>query len=259
MSLQWFKPTTIALTPESITINSGAKDIRTIDVPPSSAGKSSLGHVLAEFENFTASITAKNIKFIISNQYVRYGVLPWQADVYSQQDWQSLAENHLTEIHGNVVASWKVSVAMQGFGKPLLVSAVDLHVIAQLETLAEQNSWEIESIEPALVTISNHHHKLRNNDWLMMIEPQHAILMKMFKGRVNEISIISPQKGQESVESEKLIKRSLLLQSEVSPKAIYLFGESILLPNMLVDNIKITPLLVNQELKEMRIILASQR
>ena len=129
MLQQWRKSVTIALTPESIAINSGEKVSRVIELETNS----SWSQVLTELENNISSIDSQKVRFILSNNMVRYAVLPWQSDIYSQQDWQSLAENHLRNVYGAMVDSWQVNVAMQGYGHSLIISAIDHALLDRLE------------------------------------------------------------------------------------------------------------------------------
>ena len=236
MLQQWRKPVTLSLTPESIAINSGDKVIRVIELQDTS----SWSQVLTELEKNVANIGSRKVRFILSNNYVRYAVLPWQSDIYSQQDWQSLAENHLRSIYGNVVDSWKVSVAMQGYGKPLIVSAIDHGLLARLEEISKQFKWQIESIEPALMTVFNHYsNKFKSNDYLVMIEPQRVLLAEMGKKCIASFSLVCPVDGEEETESNKLISRSLLLKNNKLKSKLYVFNNGGLQLNIESKNITI--------------------
>lgn len=246
MLQQWRKPVSIALTPEGIAINSGAKP-RFIAVQSEMlTGPSSWGTVLTELANNTAEITARRVKFILSNHYIRYAILPWQAGVFSQQDWQSLAENHMRILYGDVINSWKISVAMQGYGQPLVISAIDHLLLEGLEELASQSIWKIDAVEPAFITTSNHyHHTIKKNSWLMMIEPQRILLAEIVKDTVVRFSVVFPPIGLETNESIKLLKRGLNRQNIDVESTVYLFGDQDLLPKLSIENIKSSLLLVN--------------
>ena len=243
MLQQWRKSVTIALTPESIAINSGDKVSRVIELETSS----SWSQVLAELENNGSSITSRKVRIILSNNMVRYAVLPWQSDIYSQQDWQSLAENHLRNVYGAMVDSWRVNVAMQGYGNPLIVSAIDQGLLLRLEGIAQKFNWQIDAVEPALMTVFNQYSiQLKSNDYLLMVEPQRVLLAEMDGNGIIDFSLFSPVTGQELKESNNLINRALLLQSSELKNKLHVFGvdgsqlniesENIMINTLGVDN-----------------------
>ena len=239
MLQQWRKPVSIALTPEGITINSGSKPSFISVQAEMLAGPSSWGPVLTELANNTAKIAVRRVKFILSNHYIRYAILPWQSGVFSQQDWQSLAENHMRTLYGDVINSWKISVAMQGFGQPLVISAIDYLLLTGLEELSLQANWKIDAVEPAFMTVLNHyHHTIKKNSWLMMIEPQRILLAEMVKDTVVKFSVVFPPVGLEINESIKLLKRTSNIHNMDVASTVYLFGNHELLPKLSLENIK---------------------
>jgi len=254
---RWRKPITVVLTPECVVINSGKKASRVIELKTSMADKSSWSQALAELEKNAATIASCRVRFILSNHYVRYAVLPWQSDIYLHQDWQSLAENYLRTVHGNVVDDWKVSVAMQGYQNPLIVSAIDNLLVTQLEQLVTQFKWTLESIEPAFMSVLNHyHHKIKNNDCLMMIEPRRTVLAEITKGCLASFTIACPPTEQDSMESTKLIKRIRVLNNNKQSTAIHLFGEQALQPKGVVENMAISSLSEHAEHSVTALMLA---
>lgn len=257
MLQQWRKSLTIALTPDSITINSGKKVLRTLAIESASAEKSSWLPVLSELEKSAAALAKNKVKFVISNNYIRYAVLPWQEDVFSQQDWQSLAENNMRERYGNVVDSWKVTVAMQGYGKPLLVSAIDQSLLARIETIAKQFSWQIESIEPALMTVVNHYkNKIKKSSLLMLVEKQGLLLAEIAKGHVVNCSVACPPVEAMAVETKLLLKRTLNCHAVEGTTAIHYFGLTQFLPRQESELTKIKPLDLSSEAMTMSAMLA---
>lgn len=248
MLRRWRKPYTVVISPEGVILNSGSKLSRLVDTQLSVSSKPvSWLQVLTEFEKNSVSLAARPIKFIISNHYVRYAVLPWQSDIYSQQDWQSLAENHLRSVHGNVVDSWKISVAMQGYGEPLLISAIDKILLTRLQDLAKQYHWTIESIVPALFSVVNHYHrKIKKEAWLMIIEPQRSVLAEIINDVIVRFTVAFPPENQEKIECFNLVRRALKSRHNADSVVISVFGEQKLFADFTRENINISPLSANK-------------
>ncbi|MFW5450509.1 MAG: hypothetical protein ACKE9I_02820 [Methylophagaceae bacterium] len=218
----WRKPTLIAITPDGVTINSGHKARNVITTKKAFTWQ----QVLTGFENNAVSINAKSVRFILSNQYVRYAVLPWQAGVFSQQDWHSLAENHMRSLYGKAIDKWTIQVAMQGYGKPLVVSAIDRELLVRLDSIATQNNWTIESVEPALMSITNHYrNKINKNDWLMISESQYLLLVEIVNGMVMNFSVTMPPESEISVQARNLLNRALKSPQNSELKQLHIFGD----------------------------------
>lgn len=245
----WRKPHTMVISPEGVILNSGSKISRLVDMQLSLSNKPALWtQVLTEFEENPISVAVTSpIRVIISNHYVRYAVLPWQTGIYSQQDWQSLAENHLRSVYGNVVDGWKISVAMQGYGKPLLISAIDHTLLARLQDMASQYHWTIDVIEPALFSVVNHYrHKIKKEAWLMMVEPQRSVLAEIINDVIVQFTVAFPPESQEKTASVNLVKRALKSQHKTDSVLIAIFGESQLLVDFNMENITLAPLSANK-------------
>lgn len=248
MLRRWRKPVTVVIAPEGVVLNSGTIFAPEVDSKTAITSKPSswLG-VLAELEKNAVKIGSEKIRFIVSNHYVRYAILPWRKDIFSQQDWQSLAENNLRALHGNVVDNWKLSVAMQGYGKPLVISAIDQLLFTQLEEVAKLHKWTIEAIEPALMTALNHYrHKIKNNDWLLMTEPEHVLLAESGNGSLVGFSSVRPPSGQEVAESLNLLRRAMKYRHKTETVQIHAFGNNKLLPEATVENMKFNRLSGNK-------------
>lgn len=246
MLRRWHKPITIALTPEGVSLNTAGK---VTFLPLVKANKSvkasSWAPLLTVLEQHANSIASKHVKLILSNHYVRYAILPWQSDIFSQQDWQSLAENHMRNLYGNVVDGWRVNVLMQGFGKPMVISAVDQFLLVKLENIAKQYSVTVDAVEPALISVLNHYrHKLKNTAWLLIAEPQRLLLAEIVKGVLVRFSAALPPVGHEAIEGHNLVKRAVSLLHNRSPISLYGYGTSKMLSGKTIDNIKLNHLTV---------------
>lgn len=213
--------------------------------------------VLAEFENNAAVIGPNKIKFIISNHYVRYETLSWKLNVFSRQDWQSIAENHMRAVYGNIIEGWNINVSMQGYGQPIIISAIDQLLLTRLQTLAQQHNWSIAAVEPALMSVTNsYQHKMKKDSWLVIAEPQRIVLAEAKQGVWQRLSVSAPPNGQESIEVLGLIKRAISVQNKTKPMDIHFFGKDGFQPNGLLDGIKITSLVQKNMNSDTRTIMA---
>jgi len=241
---QWRKPHTLVISPEGALLDANGNVDRLVDMQSAaSINPASWSQVLNELDKISVRRITKPIRFVVANQYVRYAMLPWQADIYSQQDWQSLAENHMRLLHGNVVDTWKVSIAMQGYGNPLIISAIDDVLLIQLHELAAEKKWIIDTIEPAVVSIVNHYHNaLIGEAWLMVIEPKRATLVEMYNNIITRFTVACPPESQEQTEAVKLVKRALKSKNKENSVRVFTLGESALVADFKDPEIKVSSL-----------------
>jgi len=222
----WRDPIQVVITPESVAIRTNKKTLQVIELDPVSSDKPSWENALLAVEQYAHSIKAKQIRFIISNNYVRYAVLPSHSGVYAQNDWHALAKDHLYKVHGSIVGEWEVTVALQGYDKPAIISAIDSALLRRIEALSQQFDWEIDAIEPALMSVVNHYHKkLKSTTVLMMVESNRVVLARIEQSCITHFAVASPLNGNEQLESNKLIQRHLGQNKEAMPEEINVFSD----------------------------------
>ncbi len=168
-------------------------------------------------KSVTGKIKAKQVRFIISNHFVRYGVLPWQEGIVARQDWLALAQHDFRKRFGAVADQWQVRVSLNGYGKSVAISAIDQALLDDLQALAQTQQWQIVSIEPLLVSILNSklgskHATQKNiaqNAWLVIAEPERVLLCETNQQEWQRFTQISPPSGLEAQQATQQILRSL--------------------------------------------------
>ena len=241
MLRHWFKRAAVfALGAEGIALRlAGAGGIRMLS---SSSEPYSREHLLAELMTQAGELQAAKpglhrVRFILSNQFARYTVLPWQPGVYAMQDWLALAAHQFRKQFGPVAENWDLRVALQGYGAPAVACALDRELTERLLALSAEAGWTVQGIEPALMTVFDRHraHFAKSDHWLLLAEPQRLLLGQLANGAWQHFHVDSPPAGEESAAGQRMIERALRLQGGVRPSAIACFGPSALLPDSLAD------------------------
>jgi len=216
-------------------------DIRLLTALTTSRSWESL---LAELTAIAAELQIRHVRFILSSQFVRYAVLPWQPGVFSGQDWQALGEHHMRKLYGAVAESWEVRVAMQGHGESAVVCAIDRALLSRLEDIASEFGWVVHGIEPALMAVFNHHRQAMpaTDHWLLLAEPQRLLLAEVANGQWQQFSVVSPPAGQESDACIAMVERATLCSEEKKPAEVACFGSPALLPRATPDGIRLVRL-----------------
>jgi hypothetical protein len=113
--------------------------------------------VAGGFANRLANRFAGNtdVTVILSNQFVRYALLPPNEALKSEEEWLAFARHRLAGVHGSAVEEWALrssSAAPQG---PRVVSAVDKALVEALRARIEDAGANLVSVQPFLIAAFN--------------------------------------------------------------------------------------------------------
>jgi hypothetical protein len=240
---QWFKsPAVLALGAEGIALRpsgASADGIRMIcGTSTSSSEPYSRERLLDELEAQADKLGLQRVRFILSNQFARYSVLPWQPGIYAMQDWLALATHEFRKQFGAMAENWDFRVALQGYGEPAVACALDRELTERLLALSAKAGWTVQGIEPALMTVFNRHHAhlAKSDHWLLLAEPQRLLLGQITNGAWQHFHVDSPLAGEEPAAGQRMAERVLRLQGGTRPSAIACFGPAALLPDSLPEN-----------------------
>jgi hypothetical protein len=240
---QWSKRTAvIVLSLDGVALRpAGTDEVRIIS---SSVEPYSRESLLVTLEAQAGELDLQHVRFILSNQLVRYTVLPWQPGVYAMQDWLALAAHQFRSQFGALAENWELRVALQGHGMPAVACAVDRDLTERLLALSAKAGWTVRGIEPALMTVFNQHHSYleKSDHWLLLAEPQRLLLGQISDGAWQHFYVDSPLAGEEPMAGQRMIEHALRLRGGVSPSAVACFGPAALLPKSLADGMTISRL-----------------
>ena len=159
------------------------------------------------------NIKAKQVRFVISNHFVRYGVLPWQTGISSRQDWLALAQHDFRKRFGATAEQWQVRMSLNGYRQSVATCAIDQALLDDLYALAKAQQWHISAIEPLLFSVLAQPNVKKNtqseNVWLVIAEPERVLLCEANGAEWQKFTVISPPGGQESQQTAQQIARSI--------------------------------------------------
>jgi len=103
----------------------------------------------------------------LSNRWVRYAVLPWNAAVSGSAELEALARLRFEQRHGSAVAQWTVRCGDGGWGRPLLACAIDTALLDGLRERLDARGIALASLQPLLMACFN--------DWRRRLAPDAAL------------------------------------------------------------------------------------
>lgn len=94
-------------------------------------------------------------RIVLSDQFVRYQLVPWSAQLQSRQDRLRLAQARFRAVFGDIADRWEVSLDWAGYGAAALACAVDRALLRDLQTMHAATGIRIASIRPHLAAAFN--------------------------------------------------------------------------------------------------------
>lgn len=238
MSLLWAEPDRLILGSDTLSFRRGRKSW-SVPLTLQRGGT-------VDFEALTTAMPApmkklsgKPVRLVLGSHWLRYLLLPWQANVYARKDWLALAYNRLREQYGHHALSWDVQIAFQGYQQPLIVVATDKPLTEGFDGLADNFRWQISSAEPSFAAIANRYRRhWHGESWLVLVEQHHVLLAESEGGVWQRFSRLMSTPERLSHDIRSLLQQAKQLGKETAKRQVYLCCEGDL-PQQLIDEMEI--------------------
>lgn len=163
-------------------------------------------------------------RIVLSEQFVRYLLVPWNAELQSRQGRLQLAQAQFRAVFGDVASGWEVSLDQAGYGAPALACAVDRDLLKELAGLCGAAGGRIVSIKPHLTAAFNRSRRELHAPefWFALIERERLWLGRFRSG--GWISVSGYRLGQQPVKEvlENLEREAVLLGGEPRDAQVHL-------------------------------------
>jgi hypothetical protein len=183
----------VSLSPDSVALARATRGLRprviakqTIDCDPVSGRESWHGAAEAFAKAIEPARDERvDVMVVLSNQFARYTVVPFDSAISGPEEEMALARFHFTKIHGERVGAWDVRMSGGRHGAPRLASAVDVSLMQAIRACFPRSAKpRLISVQPYLMSAFNlwRHMMAKQNAWLLLVEPQQACLALVVDG-----------------------------------------------------------------------------
>lgn len=93
---------------------------------------------------------------VLSNHFVKYVVIPWNADISSTDERLAYMKHCFVQAFGEGIKNWDCRMSLPAYGKSAIASAVDMNLITKIYDLFESLNKPLQGISPYLGLIINH-------------------------------------------------------------------------------------------------------
>jgi len=120
---------------------------------------------------------------VISNEFVRYALLPWSAAIRREAEWLAYARHRYGTIHGPAAEGWFIRIAPAAQGLPRLAAAVDRTLLGALREAVHPHG-PLVSVQPYLMAAYNRVQAALKHagSWLVFEEPERLTLALVDRG-----------------------------------------------------------------------------
>ena len=111
-----------------------------------------------------------NLHVILSNQFARYAIVPWQTGLSARED-AAYVRHYFSQMFGSSADGWDICVAAAPEGAPRLASAIDAAMLLALRELCALDSIRLKAVLPQLAsTFDRCRRDLPASGWIVLAE-----------------------------------------------------------------------------------------
>lgn len=124
------------------------------------------------------------VTVILSNHFVRYALLAWNATLKTQDEWLALARHRLASVHGAAVEGWALRACETAPRGPRLVAAADQALLDALAERIAAGGATLVSVQPYFMAAFNRIRRAigKESCWLVNEEPGRLTLALIERG-----------------------------------------------------------------------------
>lgn len=187
MSRLWRNELRIGLCPDRLILAGLKRDLREKhaekDIVPISreasgwrAAVEALPSAMARFDSHKLEVTV-----IISNHFVRYALLPWNAELRTEAEWESFARHRLAGVYGPSVEGWALQNSKTASEGPRVVCAADRPMLEALSEAVCGSGASLVSVQPYLMAAFNRvRRRIGKESCWLVLEERGRLTMALF-------------------------------------------------------------------------------
>ncbi|MGJ8620928.1 MAG: hypothetical protein ACSHWN_11405 [Methylophilaceae bacterium] len=167
---------------------------------------------------------ASSAKLILSSYFVRYMVIPWNAEITTDEEFQAYLNHQFISVFGETIRHWNKSYNKAEYGCNTLASAVHNLFLQTAHHIFKAAHIKLESVHPQLMSIANQARKVVNEKrllqsfWITSIADGRVCLSLLMDG---EWCFVKNLQAETDVvmQIEKMIQREELLNVTLAQAA----------------------------------------
>jgi hypothetical protein len=164
----------VVLAPSQVSMARTGMTVCTVDCPGAAPGEPAWAGALVTLEQQLKDLGGRraNLHVTLSNQFVRYALVPWQARLHGAAEEAAYVGHYFAQMFGSAAARWDICVSAAPEGRPRLASAIDVSLLDALRGLCASTGIRLKAVWPQLASTFNRYRSVlaASCGWLVMVE-----------------------------------------------------------------------------------------
>ena len=231
MSLSWRERLIIDVSPHRVTVTRYASGWRKhqlehqqfyCGLATKPDDRESMVTTLRDFLS-TPHLAPANAVLVLSNHFVRYLLVPWNAQIAKSSEELTVAKELFARHFGESMHEWEVTSSRTCVGRNRVAAAIDRRLLDTLTTLFSGTAVQLDAIRPHLMHLVNEHRGTLNGDAWIVVKDSDRVLLSFL--RDGDWLSLRSRPITRATEIESLLEQEALLQG-ISPvnEKIYVYA-----------------------------------
>lgn len=165
------------------------------------------------------------LNLLLSGDWVRYAVLPWQDGLCQPADWEAYARLMMAAQFGSGTDGWRFCLQPAGFGQPRLACAMDEAMYQIVLELARSHKLRINRCEPLLAAVHRQYRsQLQATEFALVITEQDQLCCAFWRDQAWQGVVTLPvsQNSEALLDGgmAALLRQAAMLAEESLPRQI---------------------------------------
>lgn len=168
-----------------------------------------------------------NVSVILSDDFVRYRLLPWNDGIKDESEWLALARHEFTKSHGPAAREWVVCSCATGAHAPRLAVAIHARLLSAIRSACEAPRVRLASIQPFFIAFFNRYPGKRDrlSAWIVTEELERIVFGLIENGNWRMLRSRRQVTGSAEALAELLERESALANIEKPCERVRLCSE----------------------------------
>lgn len=192
MSLSWNEPIRTSLSPDRVGLvrmERGRRfaEGRIVECAAPQAGEKSWARAVDALKDGLEAMNGQGsrVTVVLSNHFVRYVLVPWNAEIKLADEEQAYARHCFEQIYGTAAANWDIRLSNGDKGVARVACAVDADLPPALDQAVAETGRKLSSLKPYLMVAFNlwRNELTGRNIWFVLAEKERLCLSTIQGGQ----------------------------------------------------------------------------
>ena len=118
-----------------------------------------------------------NTVLVLSNHFVRYLLMPWNAQIARRSEELTVAGELLARQYGDAMLDWEVEVSGARVGSNRVAAAIDRRLLDAISSLFTGSAIRLQAVRPHFMHLVNEHrHTFSGDAWIVIKDSDRMLL-----------------------------------------------------------------------------------